>query len=150
MNVSVHACSVVSHSATPWSPPGFSVHRIFQARILEWVAFFYSRVIPIFHREEALNKQCITIGVLRNKTSLSTVTVQQKPVEGFSANPKWSNSFKANGEATKPADLCIAVMSALCQRRNESYRITTTLWLWSLVYFLRSCFILLLTRPLGI
>ena len=25
------------------SPPGFSVHGIFQGRILEWVAIFYSR-----------------------------------------------------------------------------------------------------------
>ena len=25
------------------SPPGFSVHGIFQARILEWVAIFFSR-----------------------------------------------------------------------------------------------------------
>ena len=24
--------------ATPWTPPGSSVHRIFQARILKWVA----------------------------------------------------------------------------------------------------------------
>ena len=33
--------SVVSHFATPQtvcSPPGFSVHGVFQARILEWVA----------------------------------------------------------------------------------------------------------------
>ena len=30
--------------ATPWtSPPGFSVHGIFQARMLEWVAFSFSR-----------------------------------------------------------------------------------------------------------
>ena len=26
-----------------WSPPGFSVHGIFQARILEWVVISYSR-----------------------------------------------------------------------------------------------------------
>ena len=28
------------------SPPGFSVHEIFQARILEWVAISFSRVFP--------------------------------------------------------------------------------------------------------
>ena len=47
----MHACSVMSDSLTlwtcrnrdnlmdsSWSLPGSSVHRIFQARILEWVA----------------------------------------------------------------------------------------------------------------
>ena len=38
-------CSVVSNSFTTpwtvWSPPGSSVHGIFQARILGWVAIFY-------------------------------------------------------------------------------------------------------------
>jgi len=28
---------------TPWSPQGSSVHGIFQARILEWVAISFSR-----------------------------------------------------------------------------------------------------------
>ena len=28
--------------ATPWSPPGSSVHEILQAGILEWVAIFFS------------------------------------------------------------------------------------------------------------
>ena len=40
------SCSVVSNSATPWTvarPPGFSVHGILQARILEWVAIPFSR-----------------------------------------------------------------------------------------------------------
>ena len=39
-------CLSLSHVwlfATPWSPPGSSVHRIFQARILEWVTFPFSR-----------------------------------------------------------------------------------------------------------
>ena len=37
--------SVVSDSATPWtsSLPGFSLHGILQARILEWVAISFSR-----------------------------------------------------------------------------------------------------------
>ena len=37
--------SVVSDSLQPLdcNPPGFSVHRIFQARILKWVATFYCR-----------------------------------------------------------------------------------------------------------
>ena len=41
------SCSAVSDSsATPWttcSPPGFSVHGIFQARLLQWVAIPSSR-----------------------------------------------------------------------------------------------------------
>ena len=37
------SCLVVSDSATPWTPPGSSVHGIFQARILEWVAIPFSR-----------------------------------------------------------------------------------------------------------
>ena len=42
--------AVLSHAVVPdfvtpmhWSPPGSSVHGIFQARILEWVAISYSR-----------------------------------------------------------------------------------------------------------
>ena len=31
---------------TDCSPPGSSVHRIFQARVLEWVAIAFSTVIP--------------------------------------------------------------------------------------------------------
>ena len=38
-----HACSIMSDSCNPLdcSPPGSSVHRIFQARILEWIAISY-------------------------------------------------------------------------------------------------------------
>ena len=38
-------CSVTKSFGTPMdcNPPGSSVHRIFQARILEWVAVFFSR-----------------------------------------------------------------------------------------------------------
>ena len=42
----VHACSVVSNSLPPcglYSPPGSSVHGIFRARMLEWVAISSSR-----------------------------------------------------------------------------------------------------------
>ena len=41
----LHVCSVMSNCYDPvdWSLPGFSVHGIFQARILEWVAISYSR-----------------------------------------------------------------------------------------------------------
>ena len=44
----MHAC-MLSHfgrvwlCATPWSPPGSSVHRILQARIPEWVAIAFSK-----------------------------------------------------------------------------------------------------------
>ena len=42
---SVLSCAVVSDSATPvdCSPPGSSVHGIFQTGILEWTAIFSSR-----------------------------------------------------------------------------------------------------------
>ena len=36
------ASTEVSNSVTPFSPPGFSVHEISQARILAWVAFSFS------------------------------------------------------------------------------------------------------------
>ena len=44
----VHACSVAKSSPTLCDPmecrlPGSSVHGIFQARILEWIAIFFSR-----------------------------------------------------------------------------------------------------------
>ena len=38
----LHACSVVKSCLT-CSPPGSSIHGIFQARILEWVTISYSR-----------------------------------------------------------------------------------------------------------
>ena len=40
-----YSCSLVSDSLQPmdYSPPGFSVHGILQARILEWVAIPFSR-----------------------------------------------------------------------------------------------------------
>ena len=39
------SCSVVSNICNPvdYSPPGFSVHGILQARVLEWVAISFSR-----------------------------------------------------------------------------------------------------------
>ena len=44
-SVVVVSCSVVSDSLRPMdcSPPGSSVHGIFQVRILEWVAVPFSR-----------------------------------------------------------------------------------------------------------
>ena len=44
----MHACSVTQSRPTPCdpvdcSPPGSTVHGIFQARILEWVAISFSR-----------------------------------------------------------------------------------------------------------
>ena len=43
--VKVKSLSRVRLFATPWtdSPPGFSIHGILQARILEWVAISFSR-----------------------------------------------------------------------------------------------------------
>ena len=36
------------YNSLDWSPPGFSVHGILQARILEWVAISFSTVSPCF------------------------------------------------------------------------------------------------------
>ena len=46
LNPKLLGCSVVSSSFVTlkdYSPPGFSVHRISQARILEWVVISFSR-----------------------------------------------------------------------------------------------------------
>ena len=40
----VKLCPTLGYDAMDCSPPGCSVHGIFQARILEWVAFSFSRV----------------------------------------------------------------------------------------------------------
>ena len=39
------SCSVMSNSLQPMdsSPPGLSVHGIFQARILQWIAILFSK-----------------------------------------------------------------------------------------------------------
>ena len=41
--VKVKSLSCVRLFGTPWAVPGFSVHRIFQARVPEWVAISFSR-----------------------------------------------------------------------------------------------------------
>ena len=41
--VKVKSLSPVWLFVTPWSPPGSSVHGIFQARVLKWVAISFSR-----------------------------------------------------------------------------------------------------------
>ena len=56
----VRACSVTKWCPTlcnpmDCSPPGFSVHGIFQARILEWVAISYSR-----RSSQPRNQTCIS------------------------------------------------------------------------------------------
>ena len=44
MKVKVKSLNRVRLFATPWtSPPGSSIHGIFQARVLEWVSIFFSR-----------------------------------------------------------------------------------------------------------
>ena len=46
MKVKVKSLSCVDslrpHGLTPWSPPGSSAHRSFQARVLEWDAMAFS------------------------------------------------------------------------------------------------------------
>ena len=36
------------------SPPGPSIHGIFQARVLEWVAIAFSKVNPTYRKKEIL------------------------------------------------------------------------------------------------
>ena len=66
IGVGVHACSVVSDSVTyrDYSQPGSSVHGIFQARILEWVAISFSR------RSSQLRDQTRVSGVSRFVTTV--------------------------------------------------------------------------------
>ena len=53
----VLSCSVVLCNPMNCSPPGSSVHGIFQARILEWVAIFFSRKIRL-STEEQMPSSC--------------------------------------------------------------------------------------------
>ena len=50
MTSCVHAKSfqlcLTLYNPTDCTPPGFSVHGVFQARILEWVAISFSRHLP--------------------------------------------------------------------------------------------------------
>ena len=46
MNVLVAQSCLTLCDPMDGRPPGSSVHRIFQARILEWVAIFFSRGFP--------------------------------------------------------------------------------------------------------
>ena len=66
----MRACSVAQSCLTlcspmDCSPPGFSVHGIFQARILEWVAISYSRGFS----DPGIEPKC-----LRNTTKVSICT----------------------------------------------------------------------------
>ena len=58
------ACSVMSSTLPPhelYSPPGSSVHRVFQARILEWVAISSSRGIFLTQRSNPRLLHCSQI-----------------------------------------------------------------------------------------
>ena len=46
LKVLVAQSCVTLHDPMDYSPPGSYVHGIFQARILEWVAIFFSRDLP--------------------------------------------------------------------------------------------------------
>ena len=47
-----------------YSPPGSSVHGISQARMLEWVAIFFSRVFSLIGYHEILSRVPCVIQVL--------------------------------------------------------------------------------------
>ena len=68
-------CQLLSHIHSSWphreacSPPGFSVYKILQARILEWVAFPFSRGsnlgLPQYRRIACMNA-CLGASVVSN------------------------------------------------------------------------------------
>ena len=53
-------CVQLFETPTDYSPPGSSLHRILQARILEWVAISYSSLVSeltkfgVYHRQSHL------------------------------------------------------------------------------------------------
>ena len=72
--------------ATPWtSPPGFSVHGIFQARMLEWVAISFPRN-DFIHSMKAGLLVRVTIPV-----SCSGVLLLETPCS--SVNTKWHSTW---------------------------------------------------------
>ena len=65
--------------ATPWSPPGSSVHEILQAGILEWVAIFFSEskgvYISIVYQLCFLSSKRNKFG-LKNRKGIYVMTVE--------------------------------------------------------------------------
>ena len=76
-SVCVRVCALTLCDPTDCSPPGSSVHGIFQARILEWVAISYSRgsLIP-------------------GSPALQTHSLPSEPPGKFFFNKKFKSVFK--------------------------------------------------------
>jgi len=56
-----------------WSPPGFSAHGIFQTRILEWLAFSFSKI----YDSQLMNEDPRNILLLMKETSYKTGTCER-------------------------------------------------------------------------
>ena len=77
INFVCKVASIMSNSVTPCSPPGSSVHGIFQARILEWVALsFFSGSSP---PRGWTHISCIAGRFFTAERSLSQGTLQKTP-----------------------------------------------------------------------
>ena len=81
---------------TDYSPPAFSVHRILQARILEWVAISFSRGSS-------------DPGIKLRSPALQADSLPSeppgKPKKLYSASFKWGESFHLNKEYTSFAEV---------------------------------------------
>ena len=73
VQVWVSVACILSHSSCSWlcdcmdcSPPGSSVHGIFQTRILEWVAISSSRASPL--RRDQAHVSCFGMQVLTTES----------------------------------------------------------------------------------
>ena len=56
------------------SPPGSSVHGIFQARVLEWVAIAFSKISPSFNQKCQIRLLCSPSLQLLRSLPTSTMT----------------------------------------------------------------------------
>ena len=68
----IQPCSDAQLCCDPmnYSPPGSSVHGIFQTRILEWVAISYSRTSSLPRNRIQISVSCIGRQILYHCTSL--------------------------------------------------------------------------------
>ena len=78
--------SCVQHSAAPWySPPGFSFHGIFQARILQWSAIPFSSG-SCFVKEESEKaglKLTIKIAKITASSSITSWQIEEEKLEAM-------------------------------------------------------------------
>ena len=82
----VCACSVVSLRPLDCSPPGSSVHGIPQARILEWVAIFFSR------GSSWPRDQTWVLSLLLWQADYLSLSSPRKPIVFCHTGVKWSHS----------------------------------------------------------